>query len=41
MLDEFDVSPYLQENISLSVRKLTRDIQKVFTKELARFDSAI
>ncbi len=40
VLDEFDVSPYLQDNISLSVRKLTRDIQKIFTDELAHFDSA-
>lgn len=39
VLEEFDVSPYLQGNISLSVRKLTRDIQTIFANELARFDS--
>jgi 1-acyl-sn-glycerol-3-phosphate acyltransferase len=40
VLEEFDVSPSLQDNISLSVRNLTRDIQKEYSNELARFDSA-
>ncbi|WP_299081965.1 1-acyl-sn-glycerol-3-phosphate acyltransferase [uncultured Paraglaciecola sp.] len=38
VLEEFDVHPYLQHNISLSVRKLTRDLQEIFSDELAHFD---
>ena len=40
VLDEFDIGCYLQDNISLSVRQLTRDLQQLFTKELAHFDSS-
>ncbi|MDN4502126.1 lysophospholipid acyltransferase family protein [Alteromonadaceae bacterium BrNp21-10] len=32
--DEFDVSPYNTGNISLSVRKLTRDVEQNFVQEL-------
>ncbi|WP_340679963.1 lysophospholipid acyltransferase family protein [Paraglaciecola sp.] len=41
VLDEFDVSPYTQGNISLSVRKLTRDLEQLYVDELGRFDSAV
>lgn len=41
VLDEFDITPYMDGNISLSVRKLTRDLEHLFVNDLANFDSIL
>lgn len=41
VLDEYDVMPYRDGNISLSVRKLTRDLEALFIKNVADFDSML
>jgi 1-acyl-sn-glycerol-3-phosphate acyltransferase len=38
ILDEFDVTPYADGSTSLSVRKLTRDLELLFVSDLANFD---
>lgn len=37
VLDEFDISTYPTDSFSISVRQLTRDIERLYLSDLARF----
>ena len=39
VLDEFEIAPYKEGSVSLSVRKMTRDLEHLFVDDLANFDT--
>lgn len=41
VLEEYEIDTYTQGSTSLSVRKLTRDLQSLFDEELNHFDSVL